>query len=86
MVGAVLALAVPVAAQAQTGDPAANPTVAQYQDPGRDFGGGAAGDSGTFAGLPLTGLDLAVLAAAAAALLAGGVALRTFGRGAREQG
>ena len=86
-ISAVLALVAPVGAQAQSAaGPSADPTTAQYGDPGREFGGGGAGDGGPLGGLPLTGLDLAALGVAALALVSGGVALGRLGRTAREPG
>jgi hypothetical protein len=76
----VLALAVPSAALAQS------PTHAQYEPENHQIaaasGGGSSGNgpsapsNSTIGSLPFTGLDIGVLAIAAAALLGAGFALR----------
>lgn len=75
-----LVLAAPAAAQ---NTPV---TQEQYGDKAEQFGGGggsvgdpgdpSASDPGTVGSLPFTGLDLGLMAAAAAGLVAGGVVLR----------
>jgi peptidoglycan/LPS O-acetylase OafA/YrhL len=68
---AIVALAAPSAALAQVGS---SPTKAQYEPTNRQVSSGGGG--GTIGGLPFTGLDIGVLAIAAAALLGAGIALR----------
>ena len=93
-VTAALGLSAPAAAGAQVvGGNECAPTDVQY-DPATgvlrclsDPGGGGNTDPAdpTVAGLPFTGLDLAVLGAAAFGLVGGGVVLRRLGRPVSEQ-
>lgn len=73
-----LAVALPGAAGAATGDPSSDPTAAQYADP--TIVGGSSGETseeGNGGGsLPFTGLDIAAMAAVALALTGVGFALR----------
>jgi hypothetical protein len=84
----ILVCAVALVAPAGAGAQSANssPTSAQYgspvPSPDPTAGGGQEGSAGgqQVGGLPFTGADVAILAVAAAALLGGGLALRSLSR------
>ena len=70
------ALAGPATAQEPAG-PGSAVTADQYKDTSHQFSGGGGTDpSSTVGSLPFTGLDLGLMAAAAAGLVAGGFVLR----------
>jgi hypothetical protein len=83
---AVIALAIPVSAATAAGD-CSNPTTSQYGSSNDQFTNCAAHNGGgepTIAGLPFTGLDIGVLAIAAAGLLGAGFTLRRLSDPARR--
>lgn len=69
---ALVAFAAPASAQG-TGS---SVTQDQYADPGAQFGAGGSNPSTSVGSLPFTGLDLGLMAFAAAGLVAGGVLIR----------
>ena len=90
-VTAAIAMAAPAAAGA--GSPLSDPTDAEYDPSIRQVialsGGGEAADpadpSEAVGGLPFTGLDAGLMAAAALGLLGGGVAVRRLATRTQEQ-